>query len=275
VWQFLLPGVVVVATLGLLFVTVINPVGAATISRFERLEGKYLTNRPSQLSILPSGLWLRQTGEQGIGFRDNLVANEYVIHAVRMNQSNYALEGVMILLYDNSQHFIGRVDAPTAMLAPGEWVVSDAVLSAPEGLPQTVAEFRMPTELTIAQIQDSFAAPETFSFWQLPGFIGVLEKAGFSALQHRLHFHSLMALPLLLAGMVLLAAVFSLRTTRRGRTGMMIVIGLAVGFLVYFMTNIIYTLGASGDLPIALAAWAPSLIVLMVAGATLLHLEDG
>ena len=120
-----------------------------------------------------------------------------------------------------------------------------------------------------------FQYAETFSFWQLPGFIAVLEASGFSAMQHKLHFHSLMSLPVLLAGMLLLAAVFSMRPPRRGRTGMMLVIGLASGFVLYFMTNLIYTLGATGDLPIVLAAWAPSLIVVMIAGAALLHLEDG
>ena len=109
----------------------------------------------------------------------------------------------------------------------------------------------------------------------MPGFIAVLEQAGFSALQHKLHFHSLMALPLLLAGMVMLAAVFSLRQPRRGRTGMMITIGMASGFFIYFTTNIIYAFGSSGGLPVVLAAWAPTLILLMVSSAALLHLEDG
>ena len=84
-----------------------------------------------------------------------------------------------------------------------------------------------------------------------------------------------MSMPLLFAGMLMLAAVFSLRPPRRGRTGMLLVIGLASGFFLYFMTNIIYALGATGDLPIELAAWAPSLIVMMAASAALLHLEDG
>ena len=274
VWQFLLPGVVVALALGVLFVTVVNPIAALTITRFERIEAKYITAKPSVLSISPSGLWMRQSGEQGIPFR-KAMAHEYIIHAVRMDQTSYALESVMILLFDEKHRFIGRVDAAKARLLPGEWSVEDAQLSAPEGLPTTQHEFRMPTQLTLSQIQDSFSAPETFSFWQLPGFIAVLEQAGFSALQHKLHFHSLMSLPLLLAGMLLLSAVFSLRPPRRGGTGMVLVIGLASGFLLYFMTNIIYALGATGDLPIVLAAWAPSLIVVMGASAALLHLEDG
>ncbi len=274
VWQFLLPGVLVALGLGIFFVTVMNPIAALTITRFDRIEGKYITAKPSVLSVSPSGLWMRQTGEHNITFRQQQAA-EYIIHAVRMDQTTYALETVMILLYDSNHKFIGRVDAPMAKLQPGEWIIDNAELSAPDGLPTTVPEFRMPTQLTLSQIQDSFSAPETFSFWQLPGFIAVLEQAGFSALQHRLHFHSLMSMPLLLAGMLLLSAVFSLRPPRRGGAGKVIVIGLAAGFVLYFMTNIIYALGATGDLPIVLAAWAPSLIVMMGASAALLHLEDG
>jgi lipopolysaccharide export system permease protein len=274
VWQFLLPGVMVVAMLGVLFVTLINPVAAYTIGRFERIEGKYITNKSSVLSISPSGLWLRQTGETGIRFK-NQDASEYILHAARMDQTSYEISQVMILLFNASHQFIGRIDAPSAKLDPGQWVIGQAVLSQPEGIPQKLPTFAMPTQLTLDQIQDSFSAPETFSFWQLPSFIAVLEKAGFSALQHKLHFHSLMALPVLLSGMLLMAAVFSLRMTRRGGTGLLIVVGLAVGFSLYFMTNIIYALGATGDLPIALAAWAPSLIVVAVACAALLHLEDG
>ena len=274
VWQFLLPGVVVAVVLGIIFVTIMNPIAAFTIGQFDRVEGKYITGKPSVLTISPSGLWLRQTEEQGITFHNRPVP-EYIIYAVRMNQSSYALETVMVLLFDEHHQFIGRVDAPSARLEPGHWVMDNATLSAPDALPSEEAQFSMPTNLTLDQIQDSFSAPETFSFWQLPGFISVLEKAGFSALHHKLHFHSLMAMPLLLAGMLLLAAVFTLRPPRRGGTGMLIVIGLATGFILYFMTNIIYALGATGDLPIVLAAWAPSLIVMTIASAALLHLEDG
>lgn len=274
VWQFLLPGVIVVSVLGVLFVTLMNPIAAYTIGRFDRIEGKYITGKASLMSISPSGLWLRQTGETGMVF-NRAAASEYILHAARIDQSSYELDSVMILLYDAKHKFIGRIDAPKARLKPGKWVLENAGLSAPLAPPNPVKEFIMPTQLTLDQIQDSFSSPETFSFWQLPGFIAVLEKAGFSAMHHKLHFHSLMALPLLLAGMLLLAAVFTLRPPRRGGTGVLIIIGLVSGFLLYFMTNIIYALGATGDLPIVLAAWAPSLIVMAIASAALLHMEDG
>jgi lipopolysaccharide export system permease protein len=266
--------VVVALVSGIVLVAMVNPIAAAMISKFDRLEGKYISGRASLLSISPSGLWLRQVGEEGIRFRGEAVP-EYILHAMRMDQSSLRLNDVNIFLFDATHRFLGRIDAPSATLKAGQWSLTDATLSAVDVLPQQAVEYHMPTQLTLSQIQDSFSAPETFSFWQLPAFIGVLEKAGFSAMQHRLHFHGLMAMPLLLAGMLMLSAVFSLRNARRGRTGMVIVIGIVVGYLFYFAANVIYTLGASGSLPIVLAAWAPALVVVMFASAALLHLEDG
>ena len=274
VWQFLMPGVILSLGLGMFFIGIMSPIAAATISRFERVEGKYITGRASILAISPSGLWLRQVGEPNLSYRGQ-PADEYILHALRMDPASLKLSEVIIYLFDKDHHFLGRIDAPDARLESGQWVIPQATLSDPADLPEKQLNYIMPTQLTLTQIEDSFAAPETFSFWQLPGFIALLERSGFSALRHKLHFHSLMAMPVLLAGMLLLAAVFSLRQARRGRTGLLMVIGVAVGFLFYFCTNLIYALGAAGNLPVVLAAWAPSLVVVMFAVAALLHFEDG
>lgn len=274
VWQFLMPGILIALALGAFFVGIMSPIAAATISRFEKVEGKYITGRPSMLSISPSGIWLRQVGEKGLAFR-GMAADEYILHALRMDPSSLKLTDVIIYLFDADHRFLGRIDAPAATLTAGSWNMRDALLSAPQMKPEIAPAYVMPTQLTLSQIQDSFAAPETFSFWALPGFIDLLERSGFSALRHKLHYHSLMAMPLLLAGMLLLAAVFSLRQARRGKAGTMVVLGITSGFLLYFATNLIYALGAAGSLPVVLAAWAPSLVVVMFAVAALLHLEDG
>ena len=54
------------------------------------------------------------------------------------------------------------------------------------------------------------------SFWELPGFIRLLEESGFSTQRHRLHFNVLLARPFLFCAMVLVGATFSLRMQRRG-----------------------------------------------------------
>ena len=113
------------------------------------------------------------------------------------------------------------------------------------------------------------------SFWALPGFIDTLEQAGFSALRHRLHWHALLAAPLLMCAMVLIAATFTLRHTRRGGTVFVIVGGVLTGFVLYFFSDVVFALGLSDSIPVALAAWTPSGVSTLLGLAMLFHLEDG
>ena len=75
--------------------------------------------------------------------------------------------------------------------------------------------------------------------------------------------------------MILLAASFSLRPQRRGRVGLVLLGGVMTGFLFYFVSNFVFTLGLSGKIPVILAAWLPSGVSMMLGVAALLHLEDG
>ncbi|MEI7669813.1 MAG: LptF/LptG family permease, partial [Pseudomonadota bacterium] len=88
-------------------------------------------------------------------------------------------------------------------------------------------------------------------------------------------FYSMLASPFLLCAMILIGAVFSLRLPRRGGIMLLVVTGIITGFMVHFLTNLIYAFGQSGDIPVMLAAWSPAMIALMMGGGMLLHLEDG
>lgn len=274
VWQFLFPEIFAAALTGLLFIGVFNPVSSAMISRFEMLEGKYITNRPSILSVSRSGLWLRQVETRDVTFNNKKI-EEYIIHARRISQKDMSLSEVILFVFGKGHHFIGRMDAPKASLQPGYWLVTKPTMSAPGLTPVRRKEYNLETDLNINQIKESFASPKTLSFWELPDFIDTLEKAGFSALRHRLHWNTLLATPLMLAAMVLIAAVFSLRLHRHGGVGVLIAAGIGSGFLVYFVSNLVYALGYSGGLPVSLAAWTPPLVASMVAMTFLLHFEDG
>lgn len=265
VWQFLLPVLGVAILIGVATVTVLNPIAATLLGRFEQIEARFSNSRNSALALSRSGLWLRQADQDG----------QSVIHATRVAPESMTLHGVIVFRFDSTDRFLSRIDAPRAELGKGVWHVYDASLSAPGKQPQVVATIDLKTDLTPAKILDSFAAPETISFWSLPGFVKLLEAAGFSAQRHSLQLHRLLAMPLLFAAMILLAATFSLRPQRRGRVGLVIICGLLAGFLLYFLSNFVFALGLSGKIPVLLAGWAPAGASMMLGIAMLLHLEDG
>jgi lipopolysaccharide export system permease protein len=62
---------------------------------------------------------------------------------------------------------------------------------------------------------------------------------------------------------------------RRGGTTVMIAGGIACGFLLYFFSDVVFALGLSATIPIALAAWTPTGVSWLMGASLLLHLEDG
>lgn len=265
VWQFLTPPLLGAVFVGIVTVTIFNPIASILQSRYEALESRILRGSGDQLSLSRSGLWLRQSEKDG---------NNSVVHAERLLAKHPELEDVMILSFDDIQ-LVGRIDAKRAVLRSGSWEVSNGIRWSPGKPPEPFERVVVPTNLTPTKIQESFASPETMSFWELPGFIQLLESSGFGAQRHRLYFNRLLSLPFLFSAMVLIAATFSLRMQRRGGTTLMIAGGIISGFLLYLLSNIIFALGLAATIPVSLAAWTPTGVSWLLGASLLLHLEDG
>ncbi len=265
VWQFIFPGLLVALLIGLLKITTMNPIAAAMLFHYEELESKYLKGKTSILAVSETGLWLRQMDPEG----------ESVVHALKVNPRNFELSDVIIFLFKGTDHFAARVDAATATLDKNFWRLQNAWITAPDQPARFEKDYMVRTALTLEQIQDSFASPESISFWDLPRFIHLLQKAGFSALRQRLYFDQLLADPLLLCALVLIAATFSLRHHRRGGVVLIILAGVITGFLVYFISDVVLALGLASTIPVPLAAWTPAGASFLLGLAMLFHIEDG
>lgn len=265
VWQFLWPAIATSLLVGIISVTVINPLSSVFLSHFEQQEARYLKNETSLLTVAQGGLWLRQAEPSG----------QSVIYAKRADQLSMTLYEVMVLQYEGEDEFVRRLDAESATLGKGVWVLSEVSITQPGQRVIEKERLELTTPLTERKILESFSPPETISFWALPAFIQLLEDAGFSAQRHRLQFNKLLATPLLFVAMVLLAATFSMRNQRRGKVTLVILAGVLTAFLLYFLSNFVYALGLSGKLPVSLAAWTPSGVSTLLGLALLLHLEDG
>ncbi|MEM9392464.1 MAG: LPS export ABC transporter permease LptG [Pseudomonadota bacterium] len=261
--------VVVAMMLGGLFVSVFNPIVAAT-SRIADEERDDIRGR-SVLSLSQNGLWLRQ----------NTVDGQMVIHALSTSQDGTTLYNATFLGFDASGQPVERVAAAQARLVPGAWDLADAVIwdleQATNGQAsnQAVPWQRVPTTLTLDEIRDSVGDPSDIPIWELPAFIERLEEAGFAARSHRVWLQTELAAPLFMVSMVLISSAFTMRHTRFGRTGLMVLFAVMLGFALFFFKSFAQVLGETGKIPIMASAWVPPIAGISLALALLLHQEDG
>ncbi|MFN3663146.1 LPS export ABC transporter permease LptG [Yoonia sp.] len=256
--------------IGVLAVAVLNPIVAATSKEYEA-RGGALRGDASVLSIGSSGLWLRQGTSDG----------QTVIRAASANLDGTVLSDVTFITFAPGSGPARRINADSAILTDGAWVLTNAKSwtfgdeVTPEAGAVSSAALRVPSSLTPDQIRDSFGTPASIPIWELPAFINRLQAAGFSAQRHQVWLHSEIAQPFFLMAMVMIGASFTIRHQRGGRTGLMVMFAILLAFVIYFIRNFAQVLGENGQLPAALAAWAPPLAAMGLSLGLLLHNEDG
>lgn len=261
---------------GTLAILALSPVSSAMLARAERLDATFLRAGGGIGALAGGRLWVRQADRTLDPAGVAIVTGNPTRLLAADRSADFRLWGVTVWRLSGNDRALQRIEAAEARLLPGRWEVTNAFVFAPGRQAGTAtAVVSIPTDLTPDRIENSFASPDTLSFWALPDFIAVLEQAGFSALRHRLQFQAMLATPLLAVAMALLAAGFSMRHSRQGGAARAIGLGVAAGFGLFMLDRITGEFGEAGTLPVWLAAWAPTATGLLLAVGLLLHLEEG
>ncbi|TVP74332.1 MAG: LPS export ABC transporter permease LptG [Rhodobacteraceae bacterium] len=270
-----LPRLVVWPVLGVMvasagFVAVMNPLVATASQEYARLQAELRGRTISTAALIEDGLWLRQADATG----------QTVITAQSAEATGTILHDVTFLVFHESAGLTARLRAGRAQLQPGQWQLSEVTLWSlselnPEAAAQRFDALALPTDLTPEQIRDSFARVRAIPLAQLPGFISALERAGFAALEHRMRLQMELALPILLAGMMLLALALSIHHMRAGGAGLRALATILAGFTLFFLRNFAQVLGESGQIPVLLAAWGLPVATMLLAIGLMLNLEEG
>jgi len=264
-WQFLRPGLVTAFVIGVLAVTLYNPMSAAARAEAERLHAEVFgrsSNFLSQQNDLP---WMRQDGIDG----------QSVIWAASAIDSGLTLVGVNLIQYNDKHRFTERVSAKRARLEDGHWVLQEGWVIRPGEPPQTFDTYAVPTYLAPDRVRDAMGSVRSLSFWELPTIIDLAERAGLAAAPYHVQFLMLLSRPFLLALMVLLAGTVSLRSFRSGGVQTMVIIGIMGGIAFFLMLEVSRQMGVAGLVPPWIAVWVPIAVAFTFAATLLLHQEDG
>lgn len=265
-WQFVTPAILVAFVIGLVGTTIYNPLSAAMRERAKRLEQE-IFGQIKNLTVQASGggFWVRQRSIEG----------HSIVNATASREQGVELGGVTAFTFDAQGSFQERIAAQSARLEPGYWRMRDVRVFVPGSAVKTLATFDLPTNLTTEQVRESFATPETVSFWELPSYIESADRAGLLAAGYRLQYQNLLARPFLLSAMVLLAAAVSLRFFRFGGVQKMVLSGVLAGFLLYVLSKITEDLTKAELMNPIAAAWLPVLVGALIGSLVLLYQEDG
>ena len=282
-WRFLGPVMVLAVVVGVVMVTVLDPLATRLSQDFETTRARLLGNTaPSN-----EGVWLSQgdlqagadAAEAGTALPGS--NQQAIIHGRRVVGRGQALENVTFWYFrpgpggPSDREFTHRIDAKRAELTPGFWQLTGIVENRLGGEIQRSESLALPTNLSSDTLLSRFASSKTIAFWELPSFIQAGKAAGMDVADYVLKYNTLLATPVFMLAMSLIGAVVCLRLARSGGLSRLVGAGALAGFLLYFTTRLASGMSASGATPPEAAAWCPPLFALFAVLTLLAHLEDG
>jgi lipopolysaccharide export system permease protein len=262
-WQFLAPALASALVLGLLATAIYNPLSADMQERAKQMEAELFGDREGLQGT--SGFWVNQVTSEG----------QTIINAANSQEQGARLTGLTVFRFAPSGEFKERIEALDATLEPGLWRLRNARRYTLDNPPTEQGTLLLSTNLTPAQVRNSFSTPETVSFWQLPQYIRSSENSGLATAGYRLQYQKLLSRPFLLAAMVMLAGAVSLRFFRFGGVQKMVLSGVGAGFLLYVLSKVTEDLSKAELMHPVAAAWLPVCVGGLTGFLALLYQEDG
>jgi lipopolysaccharide export system permease protein len=268
-WQFLTPTAVLAGVFGLIASTTLNPLATALNRAYEEQKAVILDASRVETKVDERGVWLRQGGEKG----------QIVIRARAASKDARTLTNATFFVFatgkDGAPIFERRLDTPVATVGERKWILRDAVENVPGGTARPAGTVEIAANINARLLLDQTVTPRTTAFWALPEAAAEVRSAGLSATAYDLRWHRLLALPLTLIAMAVLAAVFSLGLERFGNQAASVGLAAASGLAVYFANDFAGAMASADVTPAAAAAWCPPVAALAIACWAISVREDG
>ncbi len=261
-WQFIAPLCLGSILIGVVAVSVFNPLTTYTLKKADDIQIKIGLLAPRNGNSVP---WFRQITEDGT----------LVVGAEQSTSAGTILGKPSFFFFNPAGNPIQRVDAETGQLVDGNWVLKKASVYRLGSDVEQVAEFVTPAAIDKNLLGQTLATPETISFFGLSNSIESARAFGLPDAPYSMRWHSLFALPALLVAMTLIAATVSLKFARFGQSSAAILGGVLAGFLLYVVMAMAKALGGSGVVAPVISAWLPVIAASFFGVTFLLHREDG
>ena len=256
----IIPGVVSVV-IGILFITLFNPITSVLVEKYEIIKGSYDRDKQYLASITQNGIWIREKNET----KSNIIRSS--------NLKNESLMDITIYEFDRKNNFIKRIQANSANIRTISWLLENVSITDVDGNKILTNEnnYIYKSIYDLNKLKSLYSNLDTVSFWRIGNEIKLLKERGYSTKEMETKLQKSFAFPFFLLSMVFLSGVFILGLTFKENNLTYIFITIITCVLVYFFNDFSAALGKTEKLGVEIAVWMPILIIFIFGSVGLIY----
>ena len=127
---------------------------------------------------------------------------------------------------------------------------------------------------TYDKITSLFKNFDTLSFIDLIINYDELVDRGYNKIFLKQNLHSMLSMPFFLFIMTSLASILIMGTLKRSKNMKIVIFGLIICVLIYYLKDLSIALGQTNRIPLALASWVPIIVISMFSFVGILQINE-
>ena len=233
------------------------------------LKGKYLDTKNS---FSNSNEYLAVVNDDGLWIKEEIDQNLYIIHAEKFDADK--LKSITITEADKYYNNKTTIIAETANILSKNWQLSEVSILNKDGNKNKFKSYVYNSSFNGEIISNLFANLNALNIYELHKLSNSYFKIGYSNTDIKIHLNKLYSLPIFYILMTVLGFIIINRLKRVKSKFFVIIFGIFISVLVYYVNYFSGILGNKGALPVYLSVWLPLIILFLVCNMGLIKVNE-
>ncbi len=231
-------------------------------SKYLELKNRFSNTNEYLAVVKDDGLWIKEEIENSV----------YFIHAEGFDESN--LKSITIKEIDKYYKSKNTIIAKKANIKSKNWYLENVSIIDNNGTKNDYKSFVYNSTFNGEIISSLFSNLNSLNIYELHALSKSYSKIGYSNTDIKIHLNKIYSMPLFYILMTILGFIIINKIKNFKSKFFIIIFGIFVSVIVYYLNYFSGILGSNGVLPIYLSVWTPLIILFLVCNIGIIRVNE-
>lgn len=249
---------------GLLVLVTINPITSSMVRYYEKTKSDYSKDIDHLASINKNGVWIKERKNETLR----------IVNAQKLDGD--FLHQITIYFLDKNNQITKRIEAEKADITSNYWLLEDIIIYNMDVDINKVTQdkYKLYSNYNIKKINSLYRNLDTISFLDLITRYEAIIKKGYSKQLLDEKLNQFISMPIFLFLMVILASIFSIKTSSRTHNFYYVFISIITCVVIYYFKDLSLALGQTNRISLTLSVWMPIIAISIFCSIGIIHINE-
>jgi len=250
--------------MGIILIFVYYSFSANLKSLYLNLKYQYSNSSDHLAVVNEGGLWIKEKGKNN--------QNIFIINAQTYKKN--ILENIKITQVDTNYRLINTIIAEEGDISKKVWKLKNVKIYSNEIKTKFILDYKYSSTFNGKIIANLYSNLNSLNIFELLKLEKNYESIGYSATDVKLHLNKIYSLPIYLTLTAVIGALLMLKFNIIKSKFFLIVVGVIVSVLFYYINYFSILFGKNETLPVYISVWLPQVIMFLVCMIGLTRLNE-